>query len=153
MKRLLFIIFLLNVIVLSYADHNWLAIKLGSGTETPGIGFAFEARYTDFGAIGGIGFPNGSVGLSISSKYYLLDSYDQTLFLSLGYGLLNFMILELDTELIETSLVYGPFLMIGISKTWDYILADYSLGTGYSHVSKSLVLTAQASLGFILYTF
>lgn len=151
MKKYITTILFILLTSLLYAD-NWVMIKTGIGNETAGAGVALELKYQELGLVVGSGIVNENIGYSSVFRVYLSELNDQLVFLSLGYGMLNFMVLEIENNennLIETSTTYGPFLMIGTSRTWGRVLGDYSLGVGYSTSSNGAVLTVQASLGFI----
>lgn len=152
MKRL-FLLILITLSSFLYADHNWTAIKFGYGNETAGIGLATETRIKDFGFILGAGVPDGRLGASITTKYYFSTHEEQSFFITLGYGMLGFMINDLGLDVFETSYVYGPYIMLGNSAIWNQVFGDYTLGFGYSFVDNEIVLTAQASLGFIIHNF
>ena len=136
-----------------FAEHNWASLKFGYGNETAGIGLASEIKFDDFGLILGIGIPDSRIGVSATTKYYFSVQEEQSFFVTLGYGMLGFMITNLGQDLFETSYIYGPYIMLGNSALWNKIYGDYSLGFGYSFADQKVVLAAQASLGYIFFDF
>lgn len=150
MIKKIFIIVFLFLTSIIYAEHDWVGLKLGIGNETAGTGIALEGRLSEFGLVIGGGFPNGRLGGSVSLKYYILDDVESSIFVSGGWGILSFLMVDTGQDFIEDLYTYGPFLMVGTSNIWfDFLLADFALGVGYSSNAGGVVLAAQSSLGFV----